>query len=107
MKKWVKNFFVDWLQPTYRVNFVYDLPNDIKYKTIYIIGTKENPWLIELQCPCGCQELIQLNTLKEASPCWSFKINKKGKIYISPSIQRIVNCKSHFYIRNSKIVWVK
>lgn len=107
MKNWIKNFFTQWLQSSYKVNFVDDLPDEIKNKTIYIVGTKENPWLINLQCPCGCQELIQLNLLKEASPCWFYRINRKGKIDISPSIQRTVNCKSHFYVRNNKIVWIK
>ena len=102
-----KNFFTTWLQPGYKVNFVNDLPDDIKNRTIYIVGVKKNPWLIAFYCPCGCRELIQLNLLKESSPCWSFKINRKGKIDISPSIQRIVNCKSHFYIRKSRIVWAK
>lgn len=51
---------------------------------------------IDLVCPCGCNEVITLNTLADTKPCWSIQGNS-----IKPSINRIVGCKSHFTITNS------
>jgi len=99
--------FIEWLHPEYSYLFVNDLPVNIIDKTIYIVGQKEHPWLIVFNCPCGCHSPIQLNLLKEGDPCWKFKISNNKKINISPSVWRIVGCKSHFIVRNSKIGWVK
>ncbi len=48
-------------------------------------------------CPCGCKQIISLNLLKGSTPLW--KINGNS---ITPSINRIVGCKSHFYITKGK-----
>jgi len=93
-------------QLEYRFTFVEEIPLKIKGNTIYIVGVINQPWLLEFMCPCGCQSIIQLNLLTNANPCWDFRINKKNKISISPSIWRTVGCKSHFLVKKSKIVWV-
>lgn len=106
---WIKKIIsklAEWLQSEYKHVYEIDLPESIKEKTIYIIGEKNSPWLIAFTCPCGCKENIQLNLLKEADPNWRFKITYKNKINISPSVWRTTGCKSHFFVRNSKIDWV-
>lgn len=52
----------------------------------------------DFKCPCGCGDWITLNLLAEANPCWSIILNT-----ISPSIQRTVGCKCHFFITNGFI----
>lgn len=99
--------FVGWLQPEHKFLYVEDLPENVKSKTIYIVGSNESPWLIAFNCPCGCQNLIQLNLLKDADPCWSYRISPKGKINISPSVWRTKGCKSHFFVHKGKIDWVR
>lgn len=97
----------EWLQPEHKYFFVDDLPEHVSDKSIYIVGGKEHPWLIAFNCPCGCNNLIQLNLLKDADPCWKYKVTKKKKINISPSVWRNTGCKSHFFIHKSKIDWVR
>lgn len=82
-----------------------ELPEQVHERRIYLIGESAEPWLIALQCPCGCKSLIQLNTLKEAKPRWSYELHPFGRISLTPSIWRKVGCKSHFWVRNGKVVW--
>ena len=98
--------FAEWLTPEYNFIFEEDFPDSIKENFIYIIGDKKSPWLLAFKCPCGCGQTIQLNLLKEADPCWKYKITNRKKINIFPSIWRTKGCKSHFVVRNSKTEWV-
>lgn len=110
MLRKIKELFqaLRWLmQPAYKTLFIEDLPQNIKTKAIYIVGTKQYPWQAALKCPCGCGALIQLNLLSESRPCWKFKVNTIKKITISPSIWREIGCKSHFFIHSGKIKWAK
>jgi hypothetical protein len=107
MRYWYQNLITKWLQPEYKLLYVADPPEIVLNYTIYIIGHKEYPWLIVFKCPCGCGALVQLNLLKEATPCWSFEVSKKGKIDILPSVWRKQSCRSHFFVRKSKIYWVR
>lgn len=99
--------FVEWSKSEYKCVFVKDLPKKVGNKIFYIVGEKEQPWLIAFNCPCGCSNLIQLNLLKEAYPCWKYKVTKKSKLNISPSVWRISGCKSHFTVHKSKIDWIR
>lgn len=99
--------FAEWFQPEHKFVYVDDLPEKVNDKTIYIVGNSKQPWLLAFTCPCGCQNIIQLNLLKDADPCWKYKVTKKNKINISPSVWRTTGCKSHFFVRKSKIDWVK
>ncbi len=98
--------FVEWIHSEYKFKFEEDFPDSIKENVIYIVGAKKSPWLLAFKCPCGCAQTIQLNLLKEADPCWKYKITARKKINISPSVWRTTGCKSHFVIRNSKTEWV-
>jgi hypothetical protein len=99
--------FAEWLQSEHKFVHVHDLPDHVNNKTIYIVGEKEHPWLLAFNCPCGCQNVIQLNLLQDANPCWKYKVTKKNKINISPSVWRTTGCKSHFFVCKSKIDWVR
>ena len=61
-----------------------------------VVYNCDNEKTITLRCPCGCNDLIILNTIKDTKPCWSIQNNNT----ITPSINRIVGCKSHFTITN-------
>ena len=93
-------------KPDYSFEFVEELPEKIKGKRIYICTHAEYPWQINFLCPCGCNVLLYLNLLEEVRPCWSFKISKKKKISLHPSINRKTDCRSHFFVRQGKIEWV-
>ena len=36
-----------------------------------------------------------------------YKIDKKKRVTLFPSVHRMVGCKSHFFIRKGKIAWCK
>lgn len=77
----------------------------IRNKVIYIVGETGFEWAVAFKCPCGCGDLIHLNLLQEASPSWQINFDKMGRISLSPSIERIVRCKSHFTLIKGMVVW--
>lgn len=93
--------------PEFTFMRVEDVPDLFKPKVIYIVGDKGYEWLLAMTCPCGCNEQILLNTLKETKPCWRFVCYKGGSVTLIPSVNRIRNCKSHFTITKGKINWWK
>ncbi len=103
MLKKIKKFLRKLFLRNSKVKFVDDLPETCKEDIIYIIGS-EFKWIIVFLCPCGCKNVIYLNLLKEEAPNWNYTFNK-NKLTISPSIRRTKGCKSHFWIKNGKIVW--
>jgi hypothetical protein len=82
-----------------------DLPEQLRKRFVYVLGSNNDPWALAFMCPCGCNEVIQLNLLKEAKPKWEYEINSAGNITIRPSIWRRTGCKSHFFIKNGRIIW--
>ncbi|MGO3181485.1 MAG: DUF6527 family protein [Aequorivita sp.] len=91
----------------YKIIIVSELPKIIFENEIYVEGNEaqKDYWYALLKCPCGCQENIMLNLMDDADPCWKLNLNDFG-ISVSPSIWRTVDCKSHFWLRNSKVIWV-
>lgn len=109
MKKWFKKIATEiaWLfKVRYAIAEVTDIPETFSERVIYIVGDPGNAWLIAFRCPCGCKSIIHLNLLEDAEPKWYYKINKKRRITIYPSVWRIKGCQSHFFVRRNKIVWV-
>jgi len=96
-----------WLSPKYQVKLQSEYPEDPKPYVMYLIGERIDPWLVCFRCPCSCGEIINLNLLKDASPVWKVKINKKGKLTIRPSIKRTIGCRSHFFLTQNRIDWFR
>lgn len=88
----------------YQIRYHYYRPPVLKEGFVYVEGRKNDPWLILLICPCGCKGNIELNLDKEIKPFWKYEIIH-GRIFISPSIRRTLGCKSHFFIKSSRVVW--
>lgn len=90
-----------------KFEFIYldDIPADLKKGEIYVIGEDGDYWNVVFICPCGCKDIIQLNLLPEARPCWRIINHRDYSTSISPSVNRIVNCKSHFTIKRNKLIW--
>ena len=92
----------------YNISIVPEVPVQLEDKVLYIEGNDKTDdyWYALLKCPCGCNENIRLNLMNDAEPSWEV-IKNKSDFSISPSIWRIKNCKSHFWLRNREIHWVK
>lgn len=93
------------LKPGYVYRMKTDNPVRVHRGIVYIVQDGKEPDALVLKCPCGCGNSIHLNLLKDTRPCWSFSI-KEGKITISPSVRARGGCRSHFLIRDGKVVWV-
>ena len=109
MKNWLRGIIsklVKWFKPKHRLEYREELPELLSDRTIYIVGQPNNPWLIAFKCPCGCNSIIHLNLLGDAKPKWRYRITSKKRVNISPSVWRTKGCKSHFFVKNSKIDWV-
>lgn len=62
---------------------------------VYVIPSQ---FEMVLKCPCGCEDVIDLNTIPD-HPYWTFKEPNT----ISPSVNKLYGCKSHFSIINGKV----
>lgn len=81
-----------------------DLPARIG-ANIYIVGSEKVKWVV-LDCPCGCGERIDVNLMAARLPAWEFS-TKDGMVTVWPSLwMPREKCGSHFWIRNSRIIWV-
>lgn len=81
------------------------MPEEFEFAILYI-GLSFG--ICGFLCPCGCGDKIYLRVsenehhIKKVSnhPCWKLTPNT-----LSPSIQKVTGCKSHFHIQNSLVVW--
>lgn len=103
--KWLRKRYRFYAAAKYKYVFVKESPEVIAENTVIIVAEDGMPDSLVFKCPCGCNTDIYLNLLKDAKPRWNFRISKKNKITITPSIWRKVGCKSHFFIRVGRIIW--
>lgn len=93
----------------YKVEFLPDNPDPISLRDriVYVVGTQQYVKWAYLKCPSGCGDVILLNLTKSTSPSWRISSDNLGRPTISPSIHKMDGCKSHFWLRNGSIDWVK
>jgi len=91
----------------YKVEIIPDNPNpdNLKEHIVYVVGGKKYTKWAYMKCPCGCNEVIMLSLNSATFPSWSIKQDKLGRANISPSINKLVGCKSHFWIIKGKLNW--
>jgi hypothetical protein len=103
--RWVRS---RWFQPKpepVRFIRVDEMPDRLKSWTVYLCGEGEHLWAAALICPCGCGEVIQLNLLQQARPCWNAVEHPDGTVSLAPSVWRQKGCGSHFFIRHGRVDW--
>jgi len=93
-------------QPDYRGVSVRELPESFEPKTVYVVGDEGHKWVAAFTCPCGCNQVIQLNLLKDSNVLWRVTIHRDTSITIRPSVWRITGCRSHFTINRGHLRWV-
>src|SRR4029078_3333125 len=90
-----------------KVRYVNDIPDMIPPGTLYIVGENGFLWSISMACPCGCGDTIQASLHKEGRPRWRLLHNANETVSIQPSIWRTTGCRSHFFVRQSRVEWVR
>lgn len=90
----------------FRYKIVTDIPQKLKYRTIYLTANDGYVWQAMMLCPCGCGIKLFINLIEEQKPSWYYTVNENNDISLYPSIHRKVDCKSHFFLRKGKVIWV-
>ena len=91
----------------YKVELIPTNPNpeNLKKDIVYVVCENKYEKWAYIKCPCGCNESIMLSLNKNNFPSWSIKQDKLGRATILPSIKKIDGCKSHFLIKNGRLIW--
>jgi len=105
--QWISQSLSSLWDKPYSVMYVEDPVDNPKNKVLYIIGIMDEPWQVEILCPCGCKEKIVLPVNYETSPRWSIELKSDGLPTLHPSIWRSKGCKSHFFLKFGKIMWIE
>jgi hypothetical protein len=104
--KWVLKFF-EFLLPPRKVSVIEDdsLPNRLPMRNLILAREDGEDWAVGFLCPCGCKKEIELMLIEEVKPNWKLTFDERNRPTIHPSVWLKVGCKSHFWLRNGKIIW--
>jgi len=91
--------------PVYAYSCVDTEPELLQRGEIYVVGAPHHQWAVAFKCPCGCGEDIWLNLIEGHPQRWRVAINSKGQLSLSPSVNRVVGCRSHFILQNNRVFW--
>jgi len=80
------------------------LPKHLPSRNLVLARDDGDDWCVGLRCPCGCGETIELLVIDEARPRWDVTI-RRGRPTLRPSVWRKVGCRSHFWVRDGRIIW--
>lgn len=83
-----------------------ELPARLPHRDLVLARQDGESWSVGMLCPCGCRQRIELPLLKEIQPRWDVKVETSGKPTLNPSIWLREGCRSHFFIRNGRVIWL-
>lgn len=89
----------------YHYEHVEEFPDFLETHKLYIAGENGYFWAAAMLCPCGCGDVIELNLLKKARPCWTVQEHPDSLVSLKPSVWRRQGCRSHFILSLGHIVW--
>ena len=81
-----------------------EFPAVLDKETLYVLTEDGIPWEAVLTCPCGCGTRLQMNLLPDEHPRWQYNV-RNGLPSLFPSVNRKIECKSHFILRHGRIIW--
>lgn len=81
-------------------------PQKLPRRNLVLAREDNEDWAVAFRCPCGCGKRLELLLFEEAKPNWSINIGKGGKPTLHPSVWLKGGCKSHFWLRDGKVIWV-
>lgn len=58
-----------------------------------------------MRCPDGCGETLAINLDRRAGKAWCLHAEKNATLSLYPSVWKADGCRSHFIIRQSRIIW--
>jgi hypothetical protein len=98
-----------WLSPRLKVLIREGdtLPAAMPKQDLILLQDDGENWSVGFRCPCGCEEVIELLLLPNVKPRWDMKVNNRGRPTLSPSVWKKTGCRSHFWIVDGKVSWVR
>lgn len=115
MLRWCRNLLNRWWSRIWRkhpnwkleVHCVRSNAKIIKICTVRLYADGPiHKWAF-LECPCGCGETIELPLSSRAKPSWRITSGPEGTPSLHPSIWRTGGCKSHFWLTDGQVRFVK
>lgn len=107
MPKWLLKC-IEFVLPTRKVLVVEGdtPPSNLPIRNVVLAQENGDDWAVGFRCPCGCGKKLELPLIEEAKPNWKLTIDQKGKPTLHPSVWLKAGCKSHFWLRSGRIIWV-
>lgn len=103
-RQWAIDVFV----PRYRVVDVEaNLPSRLKRHKLYVVQEDGFEEQAATLCPCGRNHVLHLNLLPDERPCWRLTRHAGGHATLNPSVWRQKDCRSHFWLRGGRVIWVR
>lgn len=81
------------------------LPDRLPRRDLILMRDDGEDWSVGLLCPCGCGHRLEMMVLDGVRPRWDVTIDKQGYPTLHPSVWLRTGCRSHFWVRQGRIVW--
>lgn len=105
---WIKFRYKErWLVRRIEITEQEFLPAKLPKRNLVLVREAKEDWSVGFVCPCGCQRRIELLLIPEAKPHWQLAIDEKNRPTLWPSVWLEGGCRSHFWIRAGRIIWVR
>ena len=88
----------------YRVEKGHPIWTEVEPGVVYLAEHTEGSGVEKLLflCPCGCGDYQEIPVFEGAQPKWDYRLDG-GKLTVTPSINRLCGCKSHYFITENKV----
>lgn len=98
----------EWILPARRITISEEdgLPQRLLRRHLILVREGGEEWCVAMQCPCGCGQRVELPLIPEAVPRWSLHIDGRERPTLHPSVWLRDGCRSHYFVRSGKVVWV-
>tara|TARA_Y100000780_G_scaffold187277_1_gene174179 strand:+ start:586 stop:927 length:342 start_codon:yes stop_codon:yes gene_type:complete len=103
--RWIKGLWVD--PQVYKAVVTSDIPKEVKEHQVFLVGDHGKFWVAVMKCPCGCGGSLHMNLIRSQRPCWRITVKEGGVVSFHPSLWKKNGCKSHFFLKDGVINWVK
>lgn len=81
------------------------LPDILPLRNLALAREDGEDWCVGMRCPCGCGQRLEMMLLNEVKPRWDAKIDAQGRVTLHPSVWLRTGCRSHFWLREGKVIW--
>jgi len=71
-----------------------------------VVGTAANPKWALVKCPCGCNQILELNLMRRHYPRWRLTILPNGGFALAPSVHSLA-CGAHFWFVDGRVFWAR